>query len=157
MSAPFGARTVIPARCAAPARSTASSAPIACRSRDACGLRYSAHGFGRGKLARSSTSTRTPARASANAVNAPAGPPPTTTTSRTGLNDARLTLRRLDGDQRRGYHGAHERREEVDHVVVHPGLPAGEARGRAAAMHAPLGGQCARLAPPQLLQGGAEQ
>ncbi len=53
--APFGARITIPVRCAAPARSTASSAPMSLRMRAACGLRYSAHGFARGKTARSST------------------------------------------------------------------------------------------------------
>ena len=61
--------------------STRSSAPMSARMRDASGLRYSAHGFGRGKRARSTTSTSTPARASAKASDEPAGPPPTTRTS----------------------------------------------------------------------------
>src|SRR5438876_4088388 len=54
---------------------------MSARMRDACGLRYSAHTLSRGNLARSRTSTSTPSRPSAQAVEAPAGPPPTTMTS----------------------------------------------------------------------------
>src|ERR1700682_417352 len=51
------------------------------RTRDACGLRYAAQILSRGNFARSRTRTSTPSRASAHAVAAPAGPPPTTMTS----------------------------------------------------------------------------
>ena len=78
--APFGACTRIPVSCAAPELSTASSAPISARMRDACGLMYSEHGLSRGKRARSSTSTSSPARAMKYAADDPAGPPPTMTT-----------------------------------------------------------------------------
>src|ERR1043165_220023 len=46
MTEPLGARTRMPANAAAPDSSTSRKAPIASRMRDACGLRYSAHGDG---------------------------------------------------------------------------------------------------------------
>lgn len=49
--------------------------------RDAWGLRYSAQGLSRGNRSRSMMTTFAPALASANAVAAPAGPPPATMTS----------------------------------------------------------------------------
>src|SRR6185436_18193348 len=53
---------------------------MSARMRDACGLIYSEQGLSRGNRARSSTTTSMPARARTNAVEAPAGPPPTITT-----------------------------------------------------------------------------
>src|SRR4051812_31424088 len=67
----------MPTSRAAPAASTWPNTPISSRSRDAWGLRYSEHGLGRGKCARSMIITSTPARANRQAVIAPAGPPPT--------------------------------------------------------------------------------
>src|SRR5450759_878461 len=78
---PLGARILIPARCPGLVRSISSSTFMSERILDACGLRYSAQILSRGNFARSRTSTSTPSRASAHAVAAPAGPPPTTMTS----------------------------------------------------------------------------
>ena len=55
------------------------------RIRDASGLRYSAHGFSRGKRARSSTVTFAPSRARCHAAELPAGPAPITSTSTSAL------------------------------------------------------------------------
>src|SRR5450759_847452 len=75
---PLGARILIPARCAGLLRAISSSTPMSERILDACGLRYSPQILSRGNFARSRTRTSTPSRASAQAVAAPAGPPPTT-------------------------------------------------------------------------------
>ncbi len=111
--APFGARTRIPASAAAPLASIRSSAPMSARIRDAWGLRYSAHGLGRGKRARSTTSTSTPARASANATDEPAGPPPTTRTwafvTHLAIASATKTANRPA--------------QQIHHVVVEPRRP----------------------------------
>ena len=62
---------------------------IALRIRSPPGSTKSPHTFSRGKLARSITATRTPRRASDHAITDPAGPPPTTTTSKTSAVDNR--------------------------------------------------------------------
>src|SRR2546426_868946 len=83
MAAPQGATTFIPYSLACAAPSTASRMPPPSRSRISvvAGLKYSEHALSRGKRARSTSRTDAPARASSNAVVAPAGPAPTTTTS----------------------------------------------------------------------------
>jgi hypothetical protein len=144
---PSGARTRMP-RSQAPAPSSSGSTPMSCRIRVACGLRHSAHGLARGKVARSSTATRAPARASRNAVLAPAGPPPTTTASSEATATALLHQAAGEDSQRR----AGSRRERVHGVVVHPWNPAPERRRRAAMVPATLGLGIARGAPEAGLQ-----
>ena len=78
---PSPACTRMPASVAIGAPASASSAPMSCSIRVACGLRYSAHALDRGKRARSTINVSTPFFASVHAVAEPAGPPPTTITS----------------------------------------------------------------------------
>ena len=68
-----------------PRASTASARPWRASSAIAPGLSESPQSLSRGKIARSSRRTRTPARASTSAAIAPAGPAPTTSTSVQGL------------------------------------------------------------------------
>src|SRR5262245_61474671 len=120
------------------------------RIRDAWGLRHSAHGFGRGKALRSSRRTRTPRRASWNAVLAPAGPPPTTMAS--------LVMRRASEKTGTGCPNqrAADRADHVHAVVVQPPDAPRQFCRRTAAMLALLGDRVAGCAPATCLQRGAD-
>src|SRR6266568_4970502 len=130
MAAPQGATTFIPYSLACAEPSTASTTPPPSRSRISvvAGLKYSEHALSRGNRARSTSSTEAPARASSNAVVAPAGPAPTTTTSQRSVTRAsrsgRRTMRSEHGDGR-----THQRRREVHTVVVEPSPTTGKPHG----------------------------
>ena len=70
-----------------PRRRSSASAP---------GLRLSPHSLSRGNVARSTMSTRTPARASTVAATLPAGPPPTITMSGAPTGNELIPQRTLD-------------------------------------------------------------
>src|SRR5438128_6221835 len=130
IAAPPGATTFIPYSLACAEPSTASTTPPPSRSRISvvAGLKYSEHALSRGNRARSMSSTEAPARASSNAVVAPAGPAPTTTTSQRSVTKAsrsgRRTMRSQHGDGR-----THQRRREVHTVVVEPSPTTGKPHG----------------------------
>src|SRR5882724_12906963 len=121
MAAPQGATTFIPYNLACAAPSTAARTPPPSRSSISvvAGLRYSEHALSRGNRARSTSSTDAPARASSNALVAPAGPAPTTTASQRSVTTSPRSGRRsVRAEYGRGR--ADERRREVHAVVVEP-------------------------------------
>src|SRR5882724_7531874 len=121
MAAPQGATTFIPYNLACAAPSTAARTPPPSRSSISvvAGLRYSEHALSRGNRARSTSSTDAPARASSNALVAPAGPAPTTTASQRSVTTSPRSGRRsVRAEHGRGR--ADDRRREVHAVVVEP-------------------------------------
>src|SRR4051794_973664 len=122
---------------------------MSARIRDASGLRYSAHGFGRGNRARSMMCTRAPAFASANPTDAPAGPPPTTRTST-------FAIQNLLHEQR-GEQSARRVAEKVHNIIIEPTEPMRRPRRCAAIVGDALGLSLTGAAPPPVLKRSTEK
>src|SRR2546422_8923396 len=153
MAARQGATTSIPysLACAAPSTAARISAPRRSSISVVAGLRYSEHALSRGNRARSRSSTDAPARASSNAVVAPAGPAPTTTASQRSVTTSPPSGRRsVRAEHGRGC--TDERRREVHAVVVEPSPPSREsyrlAGPRIAALPPPGTPATTRFSPP---------
>ena len=105
--------------------------------------------LGRGKRARSTTCTSTPARASANATDDPAGPAADDQhfcTAHSELYRAKQAARRPPGC----------RADEIHDIVVDPGHATQRTRRGAAIVHCSFGFTFARVAPPPRLHRCAE-
>src|SRR5712692_334428 len=150
---PSGATTFMPYSLAGAARSTSASTSRSSRPRIrvVSGLRYSEQGLSRGNLARSSSSTSAPARASSRAVAEPAGPAPTTMASN------RLT--RGSAKQHPAEHdrSAGQSRRQIHTVVVQPSPTFDEHDRFVAHGAAALGPRGAGRTLKQPLDGGAKQ
>ena len=80
---PDGAQRRIAGTSVIPSLRNSAHTPRSWRMGRVAGVRNSPHGLSRGKRARSRSSTSQPRRAISSAADEPAGPPPTTITSRT--------------------------------------------------------------------------
>src|SRR5690242_8663669 len=151
---PRAAVTVVPWS-GAPAASSAGTTPRRSSSRTVSGLMYSEQALSRGKAARSSRTTRWPARASSAAAALPPGPAPTTTASTMDAASAlTLVLEPIERQlvRREGVEGErhHQRAAAVGKGHRDHGVGAGPGAAQVGGARDPLG---ERLGHPGLPAG----